>query len=94
MAIVLAVLALPAALFPWLGLIISVVVLAIALVALIVAVRSPHLGRGYPMAAVVVAIVAVALSGVVTNSTAQTLQDCSSNDADEVRACMENRGED
>ncbi|MDN6404266.1 MAG: hypothetical protein L0K33_04900 [Corynebacterium sp.] len=66
-AIVLAVLALPAALFPWLGLIISVVVLAIALVALIVAVRSPRL---------------------------QTLQDCSSNDADEVRACMENRGED
>ncbi|MEY8565341.1 hypothetical protein [Corynebacterium sp.] len=93
-AVVLAVLALPAALFPWVGLIVSVAVLLVALVALIVAVRSTSWSRSYPMIAVAVSIVAVALAGVVTNSTAQSLQDCSSNSGDEVRKCMEERRDD
>ncbi|AHW64045.1 Putative membrane protein [Corynebacterium glyciniphilum AJ 3170] len=93
-AAVLAVLALPAALFAWLGLIISVVVLLVSLVALIVAMRSTHQSRGYPMIAVAVSIVAVALAGVVTNSTAQSLQDCSSTSTDELRQCMEDRRND
>lgn len=90
-AVVLAVLALPAALFPWLGLIISVVVLLVSLISLIVALRSAHRSRGYPMVAVAVSIVAVALAGVVTNSTAQSLEDCSSTSTDELRQCTEDR---
>jgi O-antigen ligase len=90
-ALVLAVLALPAALFPWVGLVIGVVVLLVALVALIVALRSAVLSRSYPMIAVALAIVAVALAGVVTNSTAQVLQDCESTSGDELRQCLEDR---
>lgn len=88
-ALVLAVLALPAALFPWVGLVIGVVVLLVALVSLIVALRSAVLSRSYPMIAVALAIVAVALAGVVTNSTAQVLEDCRSTSGDDIRQCLE-----
>ncbi|MGO1950866.1 MAG: hypothetical protein ACTH1D_14615 [Mycobacteriaceae bacterium] len=88
-ALLLGVLALPAALFPWLGLIIAVVVLAVSLVALILALRSPKLNRGYPMAAVVLAIVAVALAGVVSSGMADRVEDCGSTSDEELEQCLE-----
>lgn len=91
-ALVLAVLALPAALFPWLGLLVSMVVLVVGLIALILAMRSPNQGRAYPMIAVAVSIVAVALAGVVTNNTVQAMDDCgeaASNE--ELLDCMDER---
>jgi hypothetical protein len=88
-ALVLAVLAIPAALFPWLGLVVAVIVLAVGLVALIRALRSPVITVGYPMTAVVIAIAAVALAGIVTNGTANQLEDCDAQTDEEVEQCLE-----
>lgn len=88
-ALLLAVLALPAALFPWIGLVVAVVVLVVSLVALIRAMRAQDIARGYPMAAVAVSIVAVALAGVVTNSTADVVRECGTADDEATRQCIE-----
>lgn len=94
-ALVLSILALPAALFAWLGLIISMVILVVALVALVVALRSADQSRVYPMIAVAVSIIAVALSVIVTNSTVRAMEECShSTTEEEMRECLDSRGDD
>lgn len=88
-ALLLAVLAVPAALFPWLGLVVAVVVLAVALVALIRTMRSSEISRGYPIAAVGVSIAAVALAGIITNGTANQIEECDPQDQAELEQCLE-----
>jgi hypothetical protein len=88
-ALILSVLALPAALSPVLGIIVAVIVLIVGLVALIRAVRVPEIGAGQPGAAVVVAIVALVLASVVTNAADDKIQDCGSQTYEDARDCLQ-----
>lgn len=88
-ALILSVLALPAAFSPVLGLIISVVVLVVALIALIRAVRVPEIGTGQPVVAVVVAAVGLLLASLVTGAADDRVRDCGSQTYDEARDCLQ-----
>lgn len=87
-ALVLGVMALPAALMPVLGVIIAVVVLGVALVALIRAVRAPEISWTYPGIAVIVAVIALAAASLATNAADEKIRDCGATTVDEADDCL------
>lgn len=89
-ALLLGVLALPAALMPVLGVIVAVVVLVVALVALVRAVRRPDLSWTYPGIAVVVAILALGAASLVTNAANDRIRECGATTVDEANDCLQN----
>lgn len=89
-ALVLGVLALPAALMPVLGIIIAVVVLVVGLIALVRAVRVPEISWTYPGIAVVVAVLALAAASLVTGAADDRIRDCGATTVDQANDCLQN----
>ncbi|AWT26069.1 hypothetical protein Csp1_12690 [Corynebacterium provencense] len=88
MALVLAVMSLPAALMPVLGVVIAVVVLLVGLVALVRAVRVEDISWTYPAIAVVVAVLALGASTMVTNAAQDRIRDCGATTAEQAENCL------
>lgn len=89
-ALLLGVLALPAALMPVLGIVISVVVLFVALVALVRAVRMPEFSWVYPGIAVVIAVLALGTATLITNAANEKIQSCGATTVNEANDCLQN----
>ncbi|MDH2455092.1 hypothetical protein QDW14_01170 [Corynebacterium bovis] len=91
-ALIIAILALPAAMLPLIGLVTGVVAVAVALVALILAMRRGR-PRGYAIAALVMAAFAVAVAAVVTNAAGDVAQRCAGMSGDALTRCREAGGQ-